>query len=68
VPGGIGDILLSSTVASFSGQFFYVISLAAFTGAALESYAASMPWTLAQTSGLATVYVKYMDAGGNISD
>ena len=40
----------------------------AFNGAAWESYGTSKPWTLAQTSGLATVYVKYMDAGGNASD
>ncbi len=40
----------------------------AFNGAAWESYGTSKPWTLAQTSGLATVYVKYMDAEGNVSD
>jgi len=32
-----------------------------------EAYAASKPWTLAQSSGLAAVYVKYRDAYGNES-
>jgi hypothetical protein len=33
-----------------------------------EPYDTSKPWTLAQTAGLASVYVKYMDAVGNVSE
>jgi hypothetical protein len=40
----------------------------AFLGGAWEPYATSKPWALAQSSGLATIYVKYMDAVGNVSD
>ncbi|MFZ6028687.1 MAG: VWA domain-containing protein [Chloroflexota bacterium] len=40
----------------------------AFAGASWEAYATGKPWTLAQASGLATVYVKYRDAAGNESD
>jgi hypothetical protein len=39
-----------------------------FAGASWEAYATSKPWTLAQSSGLATVYVKYQDAVGNESE
>jgi hypothetical protein len=39
-----------------------------FGGAAWEPYGTSKPWILAQTSGLASVFVKYMDAVGNISE
>jgi hypothetical protein len=39
-----------------------------FEGGAWEPYATSKPWTLAQTSGLASVYVKYRDAVGNASE
>ena len=39
-----------------------------FSGAAWETYATSKPWTLDETYGLATVYVKYRDAVGNESD
>ncbi len=40
----------------------------AFSGAVWEAYATSKAWTLDQSSGMATVYVKYMDATGNTSD
>ncbi|MGD8751304.1 MAG: VWA domain-containing protein [Anaerolineales bacterium] len=36
--------------------------------ASWEPYATSKPWTLGQSSGLATVYVQYRDAAGNESD
>jgi hypothetical protein len=39
-----------------------------FAGSAWEAYANSKPWTLGQTSGLATVYVRYRDATGNVSE
>jgi Mg-chelatase subunit ChlD len=39
-----------------------------FQGAAWEPYGTSKHWTLVQTYGLASVYVKYMDAVGNVSD
>ena len=39
-----------------------------FSGAAWEPYGTSKPWVLAQTSGLATVYAKYKDAVGNVSE
>ncbi len=40
-----------------------------FSGASWEPYATSKtPWTLGQTSGLASVYVRYKDAIGNVSD
>jgi len=39
-----------------------------FSGAAWEPYALSKAWTLVETYGLATVYVRYMDAVGNESD
>lgn len=39
-----------------------------FEAGAWEPYATSKPWNLAQSSGLASVYVKYMDAVGNVSD
>jgi hypothetical protein len=40
----------------------------AFDGAAWEAYATSKPWTLGQSSGLASVYVKYRDLLNNESD
>ena len=36
-------------------------------GGILESYATGKAWTLGQTNGTATVYVKYVDAAGNES-
>lgn len=39
-----------------------------FRDASWEPYSESKAWTLAQSSGLATVYVKYRDAYGNESD
>jgi hypothetical protein len=39
-----------------------------FDGAVWEAYNTSKPWTLGQTSGLASVYVKYRDALNNESD
>ncbi|NQW45709.1 MAG: hypothetical protein HQ462_09945, partial [Deltaproteobacteria bacterium] len=36
-------------------------------GGTLESYATGKAWTLGQTNGTATVYVKYIDAAGNES-
>lgn len=50
-PGGVSDMLISNDPA--------------FSGAAWETYATSKPWTLAQSTGLATVYVRYRDATGN---
>jgi hypothetical protein len=37
-------------------------------GGAWESYAASKPWTLNQSAGLASVFVKYRDRAGNESE
>jgi len=39
-----------------------------FSGASWEAYGTSKAWTLAQTSGLAAVYVRYRDAAGNETD
>lgn len=39
-----------------------------FDGVSWEVYATSKPWTLAQGSGLASVYVRYRDALNNESD
>jgi len=39
-----------------------------FSGADWETYATSKAWTLGQTYGLASVYVRYMDVIGNESD
>jgi len=39
-----------------------------FSGASWEAYATSKPWTLGQTYGLASVYVRYRDTLNNESD
>jgi hypothetical protein len=39
-----------------------------FSGADWEPYDTSKPWTLRQTYGLASVYVRYMDVVGNESE
>lgn len=39
-----------------------------FSGASWVAYATSMAWTLTGGDGTKTVYVKYKDAAGNISD
>jgi hypothetical protein len=38
-----------------------------FTGVVAQAYAASIPWTLTGGNGIKTVYVKFIDAGGNVS-
>jgi hypothetical protein len=54
---------------SASGVTDMIISnYADFHDASWEPYGTSKPWTLLQTSGLATVYVKYRDAYGNQTD
>jgi hypothetical protein len=45
-----------------------VSNYADFRDAAWEPYDTTKPWTLAQSAGLAIVYVKYRDALGNESD
>jgi hypothetical protein len=36
-------------------------------GAQFVPFATSKPWTLGQSSGLATVYMQFRDAAGNVS-
>ncbi len=54
---------------SASGVTQMMISnLPDFSDGAWEPYGTSKPWLLAQESGLASVYVKYMDGVGNLSE
>ena len=55
-------VTLSATGAS---QMYVTNTSGCASGGALESYATSKAWTLGQTNGTATVYVKYRDDAGN---
>lgn len=44
-----------------------ISNTADFTGVAPRPYAASIPWTLIGGNGVKTVYVKFIDANGNVS-
>ena len=55
-------VTLSATGAS---QMYVTNTSGCASGGALESYATSKEWTLGQTNGTATVYVKYVDDVGN---
>jgi Mg-chelatase subunit ChlD len=63
-----GDEVLLPRADSASGVAEMMISNSGdMAGGAWEPYAPTKPWTLAQASGLATVFVKYRDAAGNES-
>lgn len=48
-------------------EMYITNTLGCGSGGTWESFAGSRSWTLAQTGGTATVYVKYRDAAGNSS-
>jgi alpha-tubulin suppressor-like RCC1 family protein len=56
------------TLAATGASEMYITNTAGCgSGGAYETYATSKAWTLGQTNGTATVYVKYKDAAGNES-
>jgi len=56
------------TLASTTANQMYVTNTAGCeSGGTWESFNTSKPWTLGQTDGIATVYVKFKDASGNES-
>ncbi|TAN32622.1 hypothetical protein EPN28_03815 [Patescibacteria group bacterium] len=55
------------TLAATGASHMMVSNVAAFTGAAWETYATSKSWTLASGAGVKTVYARFKDSSGNIS-
>ncbi|MEY4630146.1 MAG: hypothetical protein RIQ81_266 [Pseudomonadota bacterium] len=54
------------TLAATGASAMYISNTAGCgSGGTYEAYATSKAWTLAQTNGTATVYVKFKDAAGN---
>ena len=52
-----------------SGMGYMMVSnLMDFSDAVWQPYATSLPWTLTSSAGVKTVYVKYMDLAGNVSN
>ncbi len=66
--GDYGDSYMTPPADSASGVADMMISNRSdMQGGVWEPYAATKPWLLAQTTGLASVFVKYRDAAGNES-
>ena len=61
-------LTLNASDATTSVSQMMVSNTANFTGASSENYATSKDWVLTSGSGTRTVYVKYKDEAGNVSE
>ncbi|MBI4049268.1 MAG: fibronectin type III domain-containing protein [Candidatus Doudnabacteria bacterium] len=61
-------VTLTISSADDSSQQMIISESSSFTGASYEAYAASKSFTLSSGDGTKTVYIKFKDAVGNVSD